>query len=162
MKPKAFLQSAGECERVVGRGAAADSEQEFLHLRQAFFGWVDGNADRFRRLDAGTERAQGDDQVLQFHDALARSRADGTARQVAEKTFGWTSEDKVGLLAAATDDVVKKGVHAGKLVGEVAKLVGGGGGGKPTMAQAGGRDPAKLGEALEQGRRQIAGMLGAG
>jgi alanyl-tRNA synthetase len=72
---------------------------------------------------------------------------------------GWTSEDKVGLLAAATDDVVKKGVHAGKLVGEVAKMVGGGGGGKPTMAQAGGREPGKLGEALEAGRRQIAGML---
>jgi len=72
---------------------------------------------------------------------------------------GWTSEDKVGLLAAATDDVVKKGVHAGKLVGEVAKMVGGGGGGKPTMAQAGGREPAKLADALDAGRRQITGML---
>ena len=54
---------------------------------------------------------------------------------------------------------MKKGVHAGKLVGEVAKMVGGGGGGKPTMAQAGGREPAKLQGALEAGRRQITGML---
>jgi alanyl-tRNA synthetase len=45
----------------------------------------------------------------------------------------------VGLIAAVTDDLVKKGVQAGKLIGQVAKVVGGGGGGKPTMAQAGGK-----------------------
>ena len=61
---------------------------------------------------------------------------------------GWKDEDKVGLIAAVTDDLVKKGMHAGKLVGQVAKVVGGGGGGKPTMAQAGGKDPAKLADAL--------------
>ena len=66
---------------------------------------------------------------------------------------GWADDGKVGLIAAATDDLVKSGVHAGKLVGEVAKVVGGGGGGRPTMAQAGGKDPAKLGEAwLLRGR----------
>jgi alanyl-tRNA synthetase len=63
--------------------------------------------------------------------------------------LGWADDGKVGLLAAVTDDLVKKGLHAGKLVGKAAEVVGGKGGGKPTMAQAGGRDPAKLGEALE-------------
>src|SRR5207245_5565413 len=63
--------------------------------------------------------------------------------------IGWTEDQKVQLLAAVTEDLVKKGLHAGKLVGQVAKVVGGGGGGKPTMAQAGGKEPAKLGEALE-------------
>ncbi|MBM4068247.1 MAG: alanine--tRNA ligase [Planctomycetes bacterium] len=65
---------------------------------------------------------------------------------------GWRDDGKVGLLAAVTDDLVKKGVHAGKLVGQVAKAVGGGGGGKPTMAQAGGKEPDKLPEALELAR----------
>jgi alanyl-tRNA synthetase len=62
--------------------------------------------------------------------------------------IGWSEDSKVQLIAAVTDDLVKKGGHAGKLVGQVAKVVGGGGGGKPTMAQAGGKEPAKLQEAL--------------
>jgi alanyl-tRNA synthetase len=67
--------------------------------------------------------------------------------------LGWpTDEGKVQLLAAVTGDLIKKGLHAGKLIGQVAKVVGGGGGGKPDMAQAGGKDPAKLGEALELAR----------
>ena len=62
--------------------------------------------------------------------------------------LGWADEGKVGLLASVTDDLVKKGLHAGKLIGKVAEVVGGKGGGKPTMAQAGGKDAAKLGEAM--------------
>jgi alanyl-tRNA synthetase len=61
---------------------------------------------------------------------------------------GWADDGKVGLLAAVTDDLVQKGVHGGKLIGQVAKVVGGGGGGKPSMAQAGGKEPARLPEAL--------------
>jgi alanyl-tRNA synthetase len=72
---------------------------------------------------------------------------------------GWADDGKVGLIAAATDDLVKRGVHAGKLVGEIAKLVGGGGGGRPTMAQAGGKDPAKLAEALAAARKVVEGQL---
>ncbi|HEY7159253.1 MAG TPA: alanine--tRNA ligase, partial [Gemmataceae bacterium] len=55
--------------------------------------------------------------------------------------IGWTDEGKVGLLSLVTDDLGKKGLHAGKLVGEVAKVVGGKGGGPATgIAQAGGKD----------------------
>jgi alanyl-tRNA synthetase len=72
---------------------------------------------------------------------------------------GWVDGEKVGLLAAVTDDVIKKGVKAGQLVGEIAKIVGGGGGGRPNMAQAGGKEPAKLGEALTQARRLIEQQL---
>jgi alanyl-tRNA synthetase len=75
--------------------------------------------------------------------------------------FAWTEDAKVGLLAAVTDDLVKKGAHAGKLIGQVAKVVGGGGGGKPTMAQAGGKDPTKMAEALEQARRVVQEQLAA-
>lgn len=52
------------------------------------------------------------------------------------------------LIASVTDDLTKKGLHAGKIVKSVAQMVGGGGGGSPKMAQAGGKDPAKLTEAL--------------
>jgi alanyl-tRNA synthetase len=74
--------------------------------------------------------------------------------------LGWQEDGKVQLLAAVTDDLVKKGLHAGKLVGQVAKVVGGGGGGKPTMAQAGGKDPAKLPEALQLARKLATDQLG--
>jgi alanyl-tRNA synthetase len=63
--------------------------------------------------------------------------------------LGAVAGDRVNLVAAATPDVVQRGFHAGRLVGEVARLVGGGGGGRADMAQAGGRDPSRLGEALK-------------
>ncbi len=75
--------------------------------------------------------------------------------------FGWADDGKVQLLAAVTDDVVKKGAHAGKLIGEVAKVVGGKGGGKPTMAQAGGKEPDKLPEAMRQALALAKQQLGA-
>ena len=75
--------------------------------------------------------------------------------------IGWAEDSKVQLIAAVTDDLVKKGLHAGKLVGQVAKVVGGGGGGKPTMAQAGGKEPGKLAEALELARKLAGEQLSA-
>ncbi len=59
-------------------------------------------------------------------------------------------DGKPVLIAAVTDDLVKRGLHAGKLVQQVAKVVGGGGGGRPNLAQAGGKDTSKLAEALDQ------------
>ena len=59
-------------------------------------------------------------------------------------------DSKPVLLAAVTDDLVKRGLHAGNLVKQVAQVVGGGGGGRPTLAQAGGKDASKLTEALDQ------------
>lgn len=60
------------------------------------------------------------------------------------------SQGKVLFVAAATKDAVAKGVHAGNLLREVAKIAGGGGGGRPDMAQAGGKDPSKISEALQK------------
>ena len=62
-------------------------------------------------------------------------------------------------MTAVTDDLVKKGLHAGKLVGQIAPVVGGKGGGKPTFAQAGGKDPDKLAEALAQAKQLAAEQL---
>ena len=58
-------------------------------------------------------------------------------------------DGKVSLVALVTKDLTGR-LHAGKIVGEVAKMVGGGGGGRPDMAQAGGKRPEKVGEALEK------------
>ena len=56
---------------------------------------------------------------------------------------------------AVTDDLTKKGLHAGNLIKELAPIIGGGGGGRPTMAQAGGKDSRKLGEALAEARKLV-------
>lgn len=63
--------------------------------------------------------------------------------------LGSPTENKVNLIAAVTKDLVEKGYHAGKLIKEVASRCGGGGGGRPDMAQAGGKDPNKLESALD-------------
>ena len=59
-------------------------------------------------------------------------------------------DGKVNLLTMATDEAMKKGAHAGNLVKGIAALVGGGGGGRPNMAQAGGKNPAGIAEALKK------------
>jgi alanyl-tRNA synthetase len=64
--------------------------------------------------------------------------------------LGAVTEDKVNLVAAVTPDWVAKGYHAGKLIKETAAIVGGSGGGRPDMAQAGGKDASKLQDALNQ------------
>ena len=64
--------------------------------------------------------------------------------------LGSVTGERVNLVAAVTSDLVPRGLHAGRLVKEIAPVVGGGGGGKPEMAQAGGKDPARLQEALDK------------
>ena len=59
-------------------------------------------------------------------------------------------DGKVNLMASATEEAQKRGAHAGNLIKAIAGLVGGGGGGRPGMAQAGGKNPAGIQEALEK------------
>ncbi len=66
------------------------------------------------------------------------------------------TEGKVSLVAAFSPKVNKdKKLQAGKFIGKIAKICGGGGGGRPNLAQAGGRDPSKLAEALETAKNQL-------
>jgi alanyl-tRNA synthetase len=69
-------------------------------------------------------------------------------------------EGKVSLVAAFSAEVNKKGLQAGKFIGAIAKICGGGGGGRPNLAQAGGRDASKLPDALEQARSELKSALG--
>jgi len=70
-------------------------------------------------------------------------------------------DGKVNLVAMATDGAVKAGVHAGNLIKTVAPIVGGGGGGRPNMAQAGGKLPDKIGQAVETVKDEVKTQLGA-
>ncbi|MBN1955492.1 MAG: alanine--tRNA ligase [Anaerolineae bacterium] len=67
--------------------------------------------------------------------------------------------ERPALVAAASDDLVERGVDAVRLVRGVARAVGGGGGGRPTLAQAGGKDPARLDQALGQAPALLEEML---
>ncbi|MDZ8064323.1 MAG: alanine--tRNA ligase [Nostoc sp. DedQUE08] len=69
-------------------------------------------------------------------------------------------EGKVSIVAAFSPEVNKKGLQAGKFVGAIAKICGGGGGGRPNLAQAGGRDASKLPDALQQAESELKSALG--
>ncbi|MGL5649865.1 MAG: alanine--tRNA ligase [Clostridium sp.] len=66
---------------------------------------------------------------------------------------------KVNLIAMSTKDVLDNGVHCGKIIKEVATVVGGGGGGRPDMAQAGGKNPEKINEAIEKAYEVIQSLV---
>jgi len=74
---------------------------------------------------------------------MLRKKAKSTA-----VVLGFTAEGKVTLLAGVTDDLIKKGLKAGDIVKTIAPIVDGGGGGRSQMAQAGGKNPEKIDDAL--------------
>lgn len=69
------------------------------------------------------------------------------------------NDGKVSLMVTATDAAMKQGAHAGNLVKAIAGLIGGGGGGRPNMAQAGGKNPAGIQEALKKAAEALEGQL---
>lgn len=69
------------------------------------------------------------------------------------------TDGKVSLMATATDQAMKAGAHAGNLIKAIASIVGGGGGGRPNMAQAGGKNPAGVDEAIKKAAEVIAEQI---
>lgn len=69
------------------------------------------------------------------------------------------ADGKVNMVAMATDEAMKKGAHAGNLIKGIAALVGGGGGGRPNMAQAGGKNPAGIDAAIAEAAKILEGQL---
>ena len=94
------------------------------------------------------------DSMRQLIDQMRR-KAGSVAALLASR-----GEGKVTLVAGISRDLEEKLVHAGQWVGTVAQVVGGKGGGRPDMAQAGGKDPEKLPAALEAARQKIRSLLG--
>ena len=68
-------------------------------------------------------------------------------------------DGKVNLIAMATDNAMAAGAHAGNLIKAIASKVGGGGGGRPNMAQAGGKNPAGIPDAIAEAKTALEGML---
>ncbi|NLK21456.1 MAG: alanine--tRNA ligase [Epulopiscium sp.] len=68
-------------------------------------------------------------------------------------------DGKVSFVVMATDDVVKKGAHAGNIIKEIAKIAGGNGGGRPNMAQAGGKDLSKIDKALSKAEEVLKSQI---
>jgi alanyl-tRNA synthetase len=75
---------------------------------------------------------------------------------------GTDIDGKPQLMVSVSDDLTKKGLHAGNIIKEIAAVVGGGGGGRPNMAQAGGKDSSKLSEALDKAKEVIAQSYNGG
>ncbi len=110
----------------------------------------------------------GDFQILVTRlDGVAADGLQTAAQQLQEQLganaavllAGVPEPEKVSLVAAFGPAVVKAGLQAGKFVGAIAKICGGGGGGRPNLAQAGGKDPAALAEALAAARLELLEVL---
>jgi len=99
------------------------------------------------KLVVGSINGAANEQLLSAMDSL-KKKAGSYAVMLASAEDG-----KVNFVAAVSDDLIAKGLKAGDWIRETAKVAGGGGGGRPQMAQAGGKDPSKLGDALETARR---------
>jgi alanyl-tRNA synthetase len=69
--------------------------------------------------------------------------------------LGTVLDDKVALVAAVSSELVKRGLHAGKLVGEIARSIGGSGGGRPELGQAGGGDASRMQQALDLAEQKV-------
>ncbi len=70
------------------------------------------------------------------------------------------ADGKVNLVTMATDEAIAKGAHAGNLIKAIAPKVGGGGGGRPNMAQAGGKNPAGIADAIAEAKKVLAEQIG--
>jgi alanyl-tRNA synthetase len=94
------------------------------------------------------------DDMRQLIDVLRRKQETGLAVLLAAAVDG-----KVQLVAGLSNDLIERGLHAGNWLKQVAPFVGGGGGGRPDLAQAGGKSPEKIAEALVQARKTISERL---
>ncbi len=103
-------------------------------------------------------------EVVQAPDARAlldlADRVKGRLAGDAAIVLGTVADGRVHLVASVAPGLVERGLRAGQIVKQAAQVTGGGGGGRDTMAQAGGRDPEKLEEAIATARRAIVSALG--
>ncbi len=141
-----IVELVGSAERASQAVKDAAKELEKIRSREAVDKAADlaGSAKEANGIKFITYEAEGvDPATLQ---KLADNIADKLHSGVVVLATG--SEGKVVFVCKVTQDLVSKGFHAGNLVKEIARVAGGGGGGRPDFAQAGGKDASKIGEAL--------------
>jgi alanyl-tRNA synthetase len=142
---------------------AADRERKRRELEKAAVKPVDDRLDTDAVVDLDGVRVLLDIREVSSPKALP-DLADRFKNQLGDPAvvvLGAPGDGRASLIVAATPGAVERGVKAGTVVKAAAAVVGGGGGGRDTMAQAGGRDPDKLPQALDAAREAIAAAIGA-
>ena len=120
---------------------------------------------KVRKLLENSEKINGSSVVISALDSAPaetiRSAIDMIKKKAksAAVVFAAAEDGKVTLLAGVTDDLIAKGLSAGDIVKQIAPIVGGGGGGRPQFAQAGGKNPEKLNDALAKAAELITEKL---
>lgn len=134
------------CEHLMAEMKALQSENEALKSKAAkdALGDVTDQVQEVKGVKLLASKVAGVDMngLRELGDQLKEKLGDGVVVLLSEK------EGKVNLVAMATEGAMSKGAHAGNLIKGIAALVGGGGGGRPNMAQAGGKNPAGMDEAI--------------
>jgi alanyl-tRNA synthetase len=165
MASLAHVQAQSERLREIAEALAGPADQilERVHAQKEQIAALRRQLNDARRSAAGgaLERLLGARTEVDGMALVAAEADSGDAEamkalvdQIAERLkmgvvlLGGATNGKGVFIAKATPEAVRRGAHAGNLVREVAKLAGGGGGGRPEFAQAGARDPAKIAEAL--------------
>jgi len=146
-------------ERLKEAGAGAERAQ-----REQLGGEADELADRAEELPGGGRIvAAAVEESLQANPKQLLDLANRVQSKLGQPSvvvLGSEFGGKAGLVALVSRDAVERGVAAGSIIGEIAPIVGGGGGGRDDMAQAGGKDPSKLADALSAARTAVERELG--
>ena len=145
------------CEHLMAEIKALQSENESLKSRAAkeALGDVMDQVQEIKGVKMLASKVVGVDMngLRELGDQLKEKLGDGVVVLISEK------DGKVSMIAMATDGAMQKGAHAGNLIKGIAALVGGGGGGRPNMAQAGGKDPAGIDAALQEAAKVLEGQI---
>ena len=146
-----------KCEHLMAELKAVQSENESLKAKAAreALGDVTDSVAEVNGVKYIAKAVAGVDMngLRDLGDQLKEKLGEGVVVLASEK------DGKVNLIAMATDGAMAKGAHAGNLIKGIAALVGGGGGGRPNMAQAGGKNPAGIPQAVEAVAEVLAGQI---
>lgn len=147
------------CEHLMAEMKALQSENEALKSKAAkdALGDVMDQVQEVKGVKLLASKVAGVDMngLRELGDQLKEKLGDGVVVLISEK------EGKVNLIAMVTEGAMTKGAHAGNLIKGIAALVGGGGGGRPNMAQAGGKNPAGIDDAIAESAKVLAEQIRA-
>ena len=145
------------CEHLMAEMKALQSENESLKSKAAkdALGDVMDQVQEVGGVKLLASRVAGVDMngLRELGDQMKEKLGEGVVVLISE------NEGKVNMIAMATDGAMAKGAHAGNLIKGIAALVGGGGGGRPNMAQAGGKNPAGIDAALAEAAKVLEGQI---
>ncbi|MCH5263364.1 MAG: alanine--tRNA ligase [Lachnospiraceae bacterium] len=145
------------CEHLMAEMKALQSENESLKSKAAkdALGDVMDQVRVIKGVKLLASKVAGVDMngLRELGDQLKEKLGEGVVVLISE------NDGKVNMIAMATDGAMNQGAHAGNLIKGIAALVGGGGGGRPNMAQAGGKNPAGIDAALEEAAKVLDGQL---